>query len=113
MYPVTDVYLVFSSTSVKHTGLNTFVHLIITLERNQLATRVMLQKELIIQNTKFLLKMTISNLKKTWTNRALLEFGLAKSELRQLLRPKVKFKYDFLFLISPSLTSRPFHKMGK
>ena len=45
-----------------------FAHLIISLARIQPATCSMLQKELIIKNTKPLLKMTISNLKKTWTN---------------------------------------------
>ena len=50
----------------------------------QPATRAMLQKELIIQNTKLLLNMTISNLKKTWTNTVLFEFELAKSDIRQL-----------------------------
>ena len=57
------------------------MHLIIS---PQAATRPMLQKEIIIQNTKLLLKMTISNLKKTWTNTALFEFGLAKPDIRQL-----------------------------
>ena len=47
--------------------------------------------------------MTISNLRKTWTNTALFEFALAKSDMRQLRRPNVKFKDDFLFLISPSV----------
>ena len=60
------------------------MHLFIYLARIQPATRAMLQKELIIQNTKLLLKMTISNLKKTWTNTALFEFDLAKSDKSQL-----------------------------
>ena len=47
--------------------------------------------------------MTISNLRKTWINTALFEFALAKSDMKQLRRPKVKFKDDFLFLISPSV----------
>ena len=68
----------------KHTGQNTFVHLIKSLARSQPATRAMLQKELIIQNTKLLLKLTISNLEKTWTSRASFEFGVAKSVVRQL-----------------------------
>ena len=55
------------------------MHLIISLASIQPATSAMVQKELIIENTKLLLKMTISNLKKTWTNTALFEFGLAKS----------------------------------
>ena len=64
--------------------------------------------------TKFLLKMTISNLKKTWTNTALFEFCLAKSDIRQLAWSKVKFKDDFLtILILPSHISKGFHKMGK
>ena len=90
-----------------------FVHLIIPLERIQLFTRTMLQKELIIQNTKLSLKMTISNLKKTWTNTALFEFVLAKSDIRQLPWPALKFKDDFLFLISTSRSWRFIHKMGK
>ena len=44
--------------------------------------------------------MTISNLKKTWTSTALFEFGLAKFDIRQPAWPKVKFKVDFLLLIS-------------
>ena len=77
------------------------------------ATRVMLQKELIIQNTKLLLKMIISNLKKTWTNMALFQSGLAKSDTRQLPWPKVKLKDDILTIFDftfPFLM--PFHKMG-
>ena len=89
----------FSQHLFKHTGWNKFVYLFISLARIQSATRSMLQKELIIQNTKLLLKMTISNLKKTWTNTALFQFGLAKSDIRQLPPPKVKFKDDFLTTI--------------
>ena len=40
--------------------------------------------------------MTISNFQKTWANTALFEFGLAKSDRRQLPWPKVKFKDDLL-----------------
>ena len=47
--------------------------------------------------------MTISNLKKTWTNTALFEFGLAKSDIRQLPWPKVKFKDDFLTIFDLTL----------
>ena len=57
--------------------------------------------------------MNISNLNKTWTNTALFKFGLAKSEVRQLSWPEVKFKDNFLFFISLSLSSRSFHKMRK
>ena len=103
----------FFQNFFKYTGYNTFVRLINSLVRIQSAARVLLQKELIIPNTKLLLKMTNSNLKKTWTNTALFEFGLAKSDIRQLPWPKVRFKDDFLFLILPSGSSRPFHKMGK
>ena len=72
----------------KHAGYNTFVRWIISLVRIKSATRVMLQKELIIQNTKLLLKMTTSNLKKTWINTALFEFRRAKSDMKQLPWPK-------------------------
>ena len=68
----------------KHTRYNTLVRLYISLARIQPATRAMLQKDLIIQNAKLLLKMTVSNLKKTWTNMALFEFGLGKSDIREL-----------------------------
>ena len=51
----------------------------------------MLQKELITgfsnsaaQNATSLLKMPISNLREIWSNTALFEFGLAKSDIRQL-----------------------------
>ena len=71
--------------------------------RIQSATRVLLQKELIIPNTKLLLKMTNSNLKKTWTNTALFEFGLAKSGIRQLPWPKMMFKDYFLTLFDFTL----------
>ena len=89
------------------------MHLFIYLARIQPATRAMLQKELIIQNTKLLLKMTISNLKKTWPNTALFEFGLAKFDIRQLPSPKKKFKDDFQLLVSHSRSSRPFHMIDK
>ena len=56
------------------------MHLIISLARIQPANRALLQRELIIQNTKLLLKMT----ENTWTKMALFEFGLAKSNIRQL-----------------------------
>ena len=62
---------------------NIFVRITISLVRIQSATRAMLQKQLIIQNTKLLLKMTISNLKKICTNTALFDFGLPKSDIRQ------------------------------
>ena len=48
--------------------------------------------------------MTISNLKKTWTNTALSEFGLAKPDIRQLPWPKVKFKGDFLTIFDFTLS---------
>ena len=89
------------------------MHLIIYRTGIQPASRTILRKELILQKTKLLLKMIISNLKKTWTITVLFEFGLAKSDKNQLPWPKVSFKYDFLFFISPSFFSRPFHKMGK
>ena len=66
-----------------------------------------------MQNRKLLLKMTISNLEKTWTNTAMFEFSLAKPDIRQLPWQKLKFSNDFLFLVSPSPSSRPFHRMGK
>ena len=56
--------------------------------------------------------MTIIDLK-TWTNTTLFEFDLAKSDIRHLSWPKVKFKDDFLFLILPTCSSRPFHKMDQ
>ena len=104
----------FSSTFLNIRGYNTFVFLIISLESIQSATRVMRQKELIIQNTKLLLKMTISNLKKAWTNTALFEFGLAKSDIRQLSWPNVKLTHHF-----PTISDftfpfvEAFHKMSK
>ena len=79
------------------------MHLIVSLARIQPATRVMLEKELIVQNSKLLLKMNISNLKKTRTNTALFEFGLAKSDIRQLLWPKVKLKDDFRIIFDFTL----------
>ena len=66
-----------------------------------------------MQNRKLLLKMTISNLEKTWTNTAMFEFSLAKPDIRQLPWQKLKFSNDFLFLVSPSPSSRPFYRMGK
>ena len=51
--------------------------------------------------------MTISNLTKTWTNAALIEFGLAKSDIRQLPWLKEKFKDDFLTIFDFTL---PFFK---
>ena len=48
--------------------------------------------------------MTISNLKKTWTNTALIEFDLAKSDIRQLSGPKVKLKDDFLTIFDFTLS---------
>ena len=80
----------------KHTRYNTLVRLYISLARIQPATRAMLQKDLIMQNAKLLLKMTVSNLKKTWTNMALFEFGLGKFDIRKLPWSKVKFKDYFL-----------------
>ena len=66
----------------KQTRWNTHVRLIISLRENQPATHGMLQKEIINgfrkparQNTKLLLKMIISDLRDTWTNTALTEFG--------------------------------------
>ena len=84
-----------------------FLRLIIFLARIQPATRAIPQKELIIQNTKLLLKMIISNLKKTWTNTALFEFSLAKSDIRQRSWPKVKFKDNFITIFDFNL---PFFK---
>ena len=75
--------------------------------RIQSATRVMLQKELIIQNTKLLLKISITNLKKTWTDTDLSEFGLAKSDIRQLPGPKKKLEGNFLTIFDFTL---PFFK---
>ena len=67
------------------------MHLIISLRRNQPANHGMLQKKFITgsrnsatQNAKFLLKMSISNLREIWSNTALFEFGLAKSDMRKL-----------------------------
>ena len=47
--------------------------------------------------------MTNSNLKKTWANTALFEFGLAKSDIRQLPRPKMMFKDYFLTIFDFTL----------
>ena len=77
--------------------------LIISLSRIQPATHAMLQIEFIIKNTKLILKMTISNLKKSWTNTALFEFSLAKSDIKQLPWPKMKFRDDFLYLVLSSV----------
>ena len=56
---------------------------------NQQATHGMLHKEIINdfrkparQNAKLLLKMTISNLRDIWSNKALIEFGQAKYDIR-------------------------------
>ena len=66
----------------RHTGWNTLARLIISLRGNQPATHDMLQKEIINgfrkpawQNTKLLLKMIISDLRDTWSNTTLTEFG--------------------------------------
>ena len=50
------------------------------------------------QNAKLLLKMPIWNIRENWSNAALFEFGLAKSVVRQLPWPRVKFKDDFLYV---------------
>ena len=67
------------------------MRLITSLRRDQPANHGMLQKELITgsrksatQNAKVLLKMSISNLREIWSNTALFEFGLVKSDVRQL-----------------------------
>ena len=67
------------------------MRLIISLRRNQPANHNVLQKEPITgsrnsatQNAKLLLKMPISNLRHIWSNKALFEFSLAKSDIRQL-----------------------------
>ena len=60
------------------------MHLTIYLTGIQPATRTILRKEHILQKTKLLLKMIILNLKKTWTNTALFEFGLEKPDIKQL-----------------------------
>ena len=66
----------------KYVEWNTLVRLIIALREIQPATHGMLQKEIIDgfrkpawQNTELLLKMIISDLKDTWSNTALTEFG--------------------------------------
>ena len=86
---VTDAYLAFYYTFLKHTGWNTLVHLVISLRENQSATHGMLQKEIINgfrkpawQNTKLLLKIIISDLRDTSRNKALTEFSQAKSDMR-------------------------------
>ena len=78
----TSVNIFFLLYFFKHTGWNTLVHLIISLRENQPATQGMLQKEIINcfrklawQNTKLLLKMIISDLRDTYSNTALTEFG--------------------------------------
>ena len=43
----------------------------------------------------------MTDLKKTWTNTALFEFGLTKSDIRQLPLPKVKFNLLFFKALSP------------
>ena len=90
------------------------MRLIIALRRNQPATHGMLQKELILdsrnpatQNAKLLLKITISNLREIWSNMVLFKFGVAKFDIRQLPRPKMKFKEDFLSIVNFTL---PFFK---
>ena len=67
------------------------MRLIIFLRRNQPDNHSMLQKELLTgsrnsatQNAKLLLKMPILNLRKIWSNTTLLDFDLAKSDIRQL-----------------------------
>ena len=67
------------------------MRLITSLRRDQPANHGTLQKELITgsrksatQNAKVLLKMSISNLREIWSNTALFEFGLVKSDVRQL-----------------------------
>ena len=66
----------------------------------------------------YYLKMPLLNLREIRRNTALFEFDLAKFDIRQLPRPKMKFPKDFLeiskiFSISPSCYSSPFHKMCK
>ena len=75
-----DIYLVHFSTFLD-----------IWDRRNQPANYGMVQKELITgssnsatQDAKLLLKMPISNLSEIWSNTDLFEFGLAKSDIRQL-----------------------------
>ena len=65
------------------------MRLIISLRENKPATHGMLQKEIIngfrkpvSKNTKLLLKMIISDLRDTWSNTALTDFGEAKSDMR-------------------------------
>ena len=59
--------------------------------RNQTANHGMVQKELITgtsnsarQDAKLLLNMPVLNLREIWSSTALFEFGLAKSDIRQL-----------------------------
>ena len=97
------------------------MRLIISLRRKQWANHGMLQEELItssrnsaIQNPKLLLKMPISNLGEIWSNTALFKFGLSKSYVGQLPRPKLKFKDDFLNICESIIPlSMSFHKIGK
>ena len=63
-------------------GWNTLARLIISLRGNLRATHSMLQKEIlngfrkpVWQNTKLLLKMIVSDLRDTRSNKALTEFG--------------------------------------
>ena len=67
------------------------MRLITFLRRNLPANHGVLQKELLTgsrnsatQNAKLLLKIPILNLREIWSNTALSEFGLAKSDIRQL-----------------------------
>ena len=69
------------------------MRLITSLRRDQPANHGTLQKELITgsrksatQNAKVLLKMSISTLREIWSNTALFEFGLAKSDVRHLTK---------------------------
>ena len=86
------------------------MRLIIFLGMKQSANHDMLQKELITgsrssatQTTKLLLKMPILNLEEISSNTVLFGFSLAKSDIRQLPWPKVKFKDDFLNILDFTL----------
>ena len=68
------------------------MRLIIFLSRHQPANHGLLQKDLLTgsrnsaaQNAKLLLKMPILNLREIWRNTVLLEFGLIKADVRQLI----------------------------
>ena len=68
------------------------MRLIIFLSRHQPANHGLLQKELLTgsrnsaaQNAKLLLKMPILNLRESWRNTVLLEFGLIKFDIIQLI----------------------------